>query len=47
MVLTNCKESDVKRVEKLARIKIIVNYDVGNRHEIGDKIMDVIGSDKE
>ena len=41
------REAMLRELEKLARIKIIVNYDVGNRHEIGDKIMDVIGSDKE
>ena len=41
------REAMLRELEKLARIKIIVNYDVGNRQEIGDKILDVIGSDEE
>ena len=42
------REAMLRELEKLARIKIIVNYEVGNRHEIGDKILDVIdGSDEE
>ena len=42
------REAMLRELEKLARIKIIVNYEVGNRHEIGDKILDVIdGGDEE
>ena len=42
------REAMLREVEKPARIKIIVNYEVGNSYEIGGKILDVIdGSDEE
>ena len=42
------REAILRELKKLDKIRFIVNFEVGNRHEIGDKILAVIdGSDNE
>lgn len=36
------REEILRELKKLNEIKFIVNFEVGNRHEIGDKILAVI-----
>ena len=35
-------DAAIEAFKKLDKIRFIVNFEVGNRHEIGEKILDVI-----